>query len=243
MFVMDMPPDVPPQYAPVVIAQASQAKDPAKIDRTIGVCHLIQNPPIPSGTAVNSLSPIGSVWSYLKHQERLSPEQLTDEMFNTAKATMLQGAKHGTLEYLGEGYFVYRPTSGYIGPDRATLLVEIGGLKVKVMYFFKLEPGAGGGTEGYDPYRDKKNCPQGEMWKISLNPDDPNAPIYTFERLSQLTSPYAGLSNVNLSFDALAPGALGQTTGTTITLDTNAAGHGWFIDTTPGDNAEFGRLG
>ena len=140
--------------------EPDQARDPAKIERTIGVCHLIQNPPIPSGTAVNSLSPITSVWSYLKHQEILSPEQLTDEMFNTAKVTMLQGAKHGTLEYLGEGFFVYRPTSGYYGSDRATLLVEIGGYKVKAMYFFKVGTSAWGGTEGYDPYLDKENCPK-----------------------------------------------------------------------------------
>lgn len=45
MFVMDMP-DVPPQYAPVVIAQGVQIQPQAsvgsaKIDRTIGVCQLI----------------------------------------------------------------------------------------------------------------------------------------------------------------------------------------------------------
>jgi hypothetical protein len=33
MFVMDMP-DVPPQYAPIVVAQASQSADPTKTDRT-----------------------------------------------------------------------------------------------------------------------------------------------------------------------------------------------------------------
>ena len=31
----------------------------------------------------------------------------------------------------------------------------------------------------------------------------------------------------------LADGALGQTDGSTITLDLDAAGHGWFVDTTP----------
>lgn len=43
MFVMDMP-DVPPQYAPVLIAQASQPqRGSAVFDRTISVCHLIEN--------------------------------------------------------------------------------------------------------------------------------------------------------------------------------------------------------
>ncbi len=37
------------------------------------------------------------------------------------------------------------------------------------------------------------------------------------------------------------PGAtLGQVLGTTIWLDANAAGHGWFVDATPGDDVEFG---
>ena len=37
------------------------------------------------------------------------------------------------------------------------------------------------------------------------------------------------------------PGALlGQARGNTITIDTNAAGYGWFIDSTPADNREFG---
>ena len=36
------------------------------------------------------------------------------------------------------------------------------------------------------------------------------------------------------------PGAmLGRALGTTITLDHNAAGYGWFVDPTPWDNAEF----
>ncbi len=185
--MIDLPPDVPPQYAPVVIAQVSQAKDPAKIDRTIGVCHLIENPPVPPGTAINALSPVTSVWGYLQRQERLTPEQLTDEMFNTAKATILQGAEHGTLEYLGEGYFVYRPASGYYGSDRATLLVEIGGLKVKVLYFFNVMLGVPGGTEGYDPYEDKKYCPKGGMWKISLSPDDPNISYTIITQKTQFT--------------------------------------------------------
>jgi hypothetical protein len=32
---------------------------------------------------------------------------------------------------------------------------------------------------------------------------------------------------------------LGQAFGNTITLDVNAAGHGWFLDPTPQDNSEF----
>ncbi|MGV8934697.1 MAG: Ig-like domain-containing protein, partial [Gallionellaceae bacterium] len=50
------------------------------------------------------------------------------------------------------------------------------------------------------------------------------------------SSAYAGIT---LNFADLPSGAVGQTTGTTITLDTNAAGHNWFIDPTPNQNEEW----
>ena len=69
-FMIDMP-ELPPQYAQVVVAQASLGqKGDAKTDRTIGVCHLIENPPIPAGSAVNAISPVTTVWEYLKKLER-----------------------------------------------------------------------------------------------------------------------------------------------------------------------------
>src|SRR6266705_2510582 len=135
--MIDMP-DVSPQYARVVvIAQASQAQEgDAKTDRTIGVCHLIENPPIPPGSAVNAISPALSVWDYLKKQEYLTPEQLTAETFKTAKTSVLQGPGHGDLRTTLSGNYRYFPASDYFGPDRATLLVEIGDRKVKLIYFF-----------------------------------------------------------------------------------------------------------
>ncbi len=54
--------------------------------------------------------------------------------------------------------------------------------------------------------------------------------------LSNLVGNTAGVT-VNLA--DLAGAAVGQTTGTAITLDTTAAGNGWFVDSTPSDNSEF----
>jgi len=192
MFVMDMP-DVPPQYAPVVIAQASQAqKGDAKTDRTIGVCHLIQNPPIPALTAVNSLSPLGEASVYLENHEHLKLD------WKSWKVSLLQGPEHGTLE-MGERGGRYHPTPDYFGPDRATLLVEIGGHKVKVIYFFNVLEGVPGGTDEGDPHDDKEYCPQGKgrVWKISLNPDDPNTDLITFQQPAAFTSYLAQTIKVN----------------------------------------------
>ena len=47
------------------------------------------------------------------------------------------------------------------------------------------------------------------------------------------------LGDVRIDTFDLAGQALGYTEGKTITIDTYAAGHGWFIDASPADNAEF----
>lgn len=137
------------------------------VERTIGVCQLIENPPVPPGTAANSISTVTAVWGYLQTVEKLSTKELTNDMFSSAKATLVDGAKHGRLEELGGGDFYYHPASGYFSTDRATVLVEMGHHKVKVVVHIKvLAP-----TEGND-YQNKRLCPKGRRWKISLNPSD-----------------------------------------------------------------------
>src|SRR6266581_6344851 len=169
MFAIDMP-DVPPQYPPVVIAQASLAKQAnTTADRTIGVCHLIENRPESRLSAKNSLGPVEWVWSYFKREEK---QVFNRAELKAAKASLLQAPAHGTLEIGSTGGAAYFPTGpDYFGPDRATVLVEIGGLKVKVLYFFKVMQSVSGGSDQGSPQDDKKNCPKGEMWKISLIPN------------------------------------------------------------------------
>jgi large repetitive protein len=53
----------------------------------------------------------------------------------------------------------------------------------------------------------------------------------------------ASLSRVVVSVGSLDGGLLGLTRGQRITLDSNAAGSGWFIDRTPGDDVEFAGTG
>jgi predicted Zn-dependent protease with MMP-like domain len=47
------------------------------------------------------------------------------------------------------------------------------------------------------------------------------------------------LDQVVIQVDDLDGAILGQTQGVTVTIDSNAAGHGWFVDSTPQDNSEF----
>ena len=48
------------------------------------------------------------------------------------------------------------------------------------------------------------------------------------------------LENVTFQIVDLSGLALGQTTPDTILIDVNAAGHGWYVDQTPGEDLEFG---
>jgi hypothetical protein len=85
----------------------------------------------------------------------------------TLKISVLQAPAHGTLKDEGSGDYRYLPVDSYFGVDRATLLVEIGGQKIKVIYFFNVLHHVPGGTDNYDPLQDKGYCPNGYRWKIS----------------------------------------------------------------------------
>lgn len=190
MLIMDMP-GVPPQYAPMVVAQKAQAKQ-QNTDRTIGVCKPIENKPESRLSAVNAAMPVLLAYSYLQDIEH---QKIDESVFQTAKMTLLQAPTHGKLKlYEEQQAGSYESADyNYEGPDRATVLVEIGDYKVKVIYYFELMqdvPGSGDEGEATD---DKTICPNGRVWKISLNPDDPNAPVYTVQRPTQLTSAYAAL--------------------------------------------------
>lgn len=56
------------------------------------------------------------------------------------------------------------------------------------------------------------------------------------ERLDQLR-------NVEINIGNLGDGRLGLASGNSIWLDDNAAGYGWFVDSTPGDDSEFSTDG
>jgi hypothetical protein len=228
MFAMDVPPDVPAMYAPVVIAQA-QKSQPATAGstaavRTIGVCQLIENPPIPPMTAANVAAPAMTTWSYLTSVEKV---KLSEDLAETAKTTLLDGAKHGVLVEEGGGYYRYDPTPGYYGTDRATVLVEMGNYKVKVVIHFKvMQPGIGG-TEGYDPYMQKENCPKGPQWKISQIAADFGADdLLAWQRSAELSSLISSASRSLVGFTDLAGFSVSQTTGegsfAQIVLDTAA---------------------
>jgi len=168
----------------------------------------------------------------------------------------------------GGGDYVYLPEEGYLGNDRATLLVEVGGKKVRMEYFFRVMKSV---FESPGEDNSAEFCPEKvRVWKISSITDtngnkyisavayqsptanadgasatDAGSATMDAAALTAalgsnfLNSLATGTPGVTVNIADLLGGAVGQTTGATITLDTNASGHNWFIDTTPADNSEY----
>ena len=272
MFIPDMP-NVPPQNVPVLIAQANQAQPgDVKTTRTLGVCQIIPNAANAIPSLENVMSPNVSAKDYFYWYEQKKI------ITSPATITILQQPKHGILRLVTEddrgtlfsktsgalksdaGLYAYLPEKGYLGKDSATALVEIGGIKVKVAYFFQtVDSGSVG--EGLE----ERLCENGTHWKISttLYPNGNGNSTSTLTSVdyqsattsdttstdtaalastlgSSILSGFAvDTSSVTLNFADLPGGAVGQTVGANITLDDNAAGNNWFIDTTPGSNEEF----
>ena len=147
-------PNVPPQDVPVMVAQATAvAQSSEKTDRVIAVCHLAQNPANPPSTAVNVIEATMAVEDYLTKWEH-------KKIKGIVTSRILQQPSHGLLRDEGGGAYSYVPELGYLGKDQGTLLVEMSGLKVKVIYFFQVL-----GTLP-DDADEQQYCPK-YKWKIS----------------------------------------------------------------------------
>ena len=170
----------------VATAQTSSAPVPSKAKavaaatkldrlRTAGICFLAPNQPhMYSGE--NGLAPKAAAQDYLwRFEHRGVPED------TPAKITLLETAKHGVLRevteadrgvlfYEGSGPvdpsdpgYAYLPEPGYLGKDKAVFLVQIAGVKVKVIYFLRGVDG-NPGEQSMAIY-----CKRGYIWKISTS--------------------------------------------------------------------------
>jgi Matrixin len=249
MFVMDMP-DAPPQQAQVMFVQLAQSQQTkTKYDRTIGVCRAVENhdPDHPQALAMNGVSPIHALKNYFGQQEKKTIE-------GPSTVTVLEPPKHGILRDngtfvtdadtgvrtdTGERRYRYLPNPGVVGiKDRAVLQVDIAGMKIKMVYTFHVVEAVGTATQ-------KIFCGPVSYKRISAAPE--TGPL-TLEELTQSwSSDYSGIPIVDVNIADLPSTSVGQTIANTpstglrasITLDLDAAGHGWFIDATPFDNSEF----
>jgi hypothetical protein len=203
-----------PVAPPAMVAQAATNK----INMTLSACEGVKTPDDPQGQLGGTLDPAG--WYQVYMQNKFGKHLPIDG----AKVTLLVGPTHGKLE----NPRWYTPEHGFLGQDKVIHLVELGGKRIKVIT-----------TLYVDNYGLHCEGDAGDVKRISsTNTSDFTTDLAAWLTATQLSGQFAN-SGITLNFADLPAGALGQTTGSSITLDTNAAGNNWFIDTTPSDNSEY----
>ena len=226
MFIMDMP-YVPAQEPSIVLAQAAAsgaASTTLQPDYLLTACKQTESTG-DTTSAFHAVDPAYMLKNYIQgRNHRLV------ELADIKNVTMLQGATVGKItsvvDNTGRSWYRYDAPPGYEGNDKATFMVEYQGKRYKIVVNIVVTPTVGESPlmEGEEPV-----CPPPKLIKVNGKPVSGTldfGPGYNF-------------SSVSVTFADLAGGALGQTTGTSITLDDNAAGNNWFIDTTSADNSEF----
>lgn len=151
----------PAPFAKLPMAEASTAqRSVEQFDRVIGICHLSENPFVPK-SAVNVLSPPQELAVYFRKQEHYTIE-------GKPRVSVMQMPAHGRLEDIGDGNYAFYPEMGYIGNDRATLLIEVAGKKVRMDYFFNVMQSIPQQYEGEPSIYKQGYCPKKvRVWKIS----------------------------------------------------------------------------
>ena len=212
----------------------------------------------------NILRPeLGAVYSFVKDPLVFDKAEY-DSLMKDVQVSVVAPPKHGKLLPVqvneSKGYF-YMAEPGYFGVDKVVFSIKFGNGKTILLNNFVSVVGSPSEGDQINACPDtpthyqwmREHLPEiKKAWEDSNQstndylPVTPLANFFSAVGMDNSTlggnaigSSVADAINVNLSFADLPGGAVGQTVGTNITLDDNAAGNGWFIDTTPADNSEF----
>ena len=224
MFTMDVP-SVPAQQTQIVQTQAAttNAGKASRPDYILKDCTEVENPSNPM-SATQSVNPANLLAITLENIGRITALGGDEFLAEVAsiQIKLLEASTHGKLiphtSKFGSTYYMYEADSGYLGDDKAVFMAEFQGKRYKIILDIHVMQFAGGNDNG-------SSCPPPKLIKVNGKPVSGSSGF--------------DLGNITVTFADLAGGALGQTTGSTITLDTTAAGNNWFIDTTPSDNSEY----
>jgi hypothetical protein len=222
MFTMEVP-YVPVQDTPIVLAQAAApgAGATPQPDYILNTCKETESTD-DSMSAVHAVDPAYGLANFLNSQ---SNKQVVFDLASI-KTTLLKGPTHGeitsgTTNY-GRTAYSYDATPNYVGKDQAVFMAEFEGKRYKIVVnlVVSLQINENPLLAGQKPV-----CPPPTLIKVNGKPVSGSSSY--------------DLNSIPVTFADLTGSALGQTNASGITLDTNASGYNWFIDTTPGLNEEF----
>jgi hypothetical protein len=244
-----------PVYAPVTVAAASASQA-----QTYGVCQFVPNPTV-GGI---ELEPATYLTKLLPKDflDRLYLNDLSQEQWDwygnwldTLSVKVLNAPQHGKM--VGYRLESYSPNDGFTGKDSLDLLVQgkdMNGrpISLKLVYFVNVvsKNDYVKVADNYSKSLSKYCGTTKPYWRISDSADGATflSKWLASNTLSANTSaPSTGSgqastllnSGITLNIADLPGGAVGETTGTSITLDTNAAGYGWYVDPNPAANTDF----
>jgi hypothetical protein len=246
MFPVEMPYAPEEQAAAVIVADAGMAK---QFDFILKDCKAIPTDPDSNpktykdghgATHWNAeyfINPAGKLWAYLQIRDRRA---ITD-MSVFKNVVMLEAPKHGHIRLMNEDeldgadnpFFHFTPTPGYVGKDKAVFAVEYQGKRYRVDVELILVSSVMDEGCAARLIKIKKSATVTSVSEAGY-PDLAN----WYQNLS-LQALLTGVKDALIGFTDLPGASLGQTTGDKITLDADAAGYGWFIDTTPYLNEEW----
>ncbi|MFO1370697.1 MAG: Ig-like domain-containing protein [Marinagarivorans sp.] len=192
----------------------------------VGICESLVN----NGRTVKDISPtthIGMFYSrYMGHP--------IDVDVKKAKVVIASQPKHGIVEKTKWGSYTYSVNEEFAGVDTFTMEVTTDNEKFILVYSVHVV--ADDSTVAPNQLTYDLCKPYIKKISDSSSSSNGQTTVLFGGLLENLDDLFAGFTNL--------PGtSLGQTTGTgpnaIITLDTDAAGYGWFIDSTPLSNDEF----
>jgi hypothetical protein len=237
MFPMEMPYAPEDQTTAVIVADAGMAKP---FDFILKACKAIPTNPdsnpitykdglgVTHWNAEYFISPAVIFRTYLQDRDRRA---ITD-MSVFKNVVLLEAPKYGHIVMMNEeevnradySIFHFTPTPNYVGKDKAVFAVEYQGKRYRVDVELILVSSVMDEDCAARLIKIKKSATVTPVSEASY-PDLAN----WYQNLS-LQALLAGAKDALTGFADLPGASLGQTTGDKITLDTDAAGHTWFIE-------------
>jgi hypothetical protein len=155
-------------------------------------------------------------------------------------AAVVSNASHGSVVVQPDGSFTYTPEAGFVGTDSFTYKVNDGMLdSAPATVNITVLPLSGANLMA-------SRAPEGAMEATSslaeaeLEAITAEAIERWTETLSLDSTAQALLSRVSIEIVDFSDLTLGRAVEDTVLIDVDAAGYGWYVDTTPADDVEFG---
>ena len=241
MLIMDAAPS--PQAPYVWVAHATKNSDKPK-QQVIGACsvtNIVESEQDNIGAAIGpAMSAVE--YYYLFERRKLKqgiegqPSEYPDPVGDVKLVRAPQHGRIGTRE--GDTTPRYFANAGFTGVDKYEFEVMVLGKPVRVIEYMNVVKYL------QDTVTYQRVCGKRPYWRIaeSGQPDPSSSDYAAWQSSANLSALIAAAQQSLAGLTDLPSTALGQTTGegtsAQITLDQNAAGHGWYIDPTPLDSSD-----